>query len=74
MLTIQGQLTNGRVRLLYFKIFPGTSPLDELNEITQVVKNYDMKMAMFMGGDAGVESTPGVGTTVTVRLPRSTGT
>jgi hypothetical protein len=53
VLTIQGQLTSGRTRLLYFKIFPGTSPLDELNEITQVVKNYDMKMSMFMGGDAG---------------------
>jgi hypothetical protein len=53
VLTIQGQLTSGRVRLLYFKIFPGTSPLEELNEITQVVKNYDMKMTMFMGGDAG---------------------
>jgi hypothetical protein len=53
VLTVQGQLTSGRVRLLYFKIFPGTSPLEELNEITQVVKNYDGKFAMFMGGDAG---------------------
>jgi Phage terminase large subunit (GpA) len=53
VLTIQGQLTDGRIRVLYFKIFPGTAPLEELNEITAVVKNYDTKMTMFMGGDAG---------------------
>jgi hypothetical protein len=53
VVTIQGHLTNGRIRLLYFKIFPGTNPMDELNEITAVVKNYDSKMAMYMAGDAG---------------------
>jgi hypothetical protein len=53
VLTIQGQLTSGRIRLLYFKIFPGSAPMEEMNEITQTVKNYDSRGAMFMGGDAG---------------------
>lgn len=53
VLTIQGKLSNGKMRLLYFKIFPGTSPLEELNEITAAIKNYDSRMTMFMGGDAG---------------------
>lgn len=53
VLTIQGLTGSGRIRLLYFKIFPGTSPLEELNEISQVVRNYDSKQTMFMGGDAG---------------------
>lgn len=53
VLTILGKLHNGRTRLLFFKIFPGNAPLEEMGEITQLIKNYDGRMMMYMGGDAG---------------------
>lgn len=55
VLSIIGKLGLGRTRLLYYKIFPGTSPLQEFEEIFTTLMFYDKvtQYRMFIGGDAG---------------------
>jgi hypothetical protein len=55
VMTIIGKMGLGRTRLLYFKIFPGTSPLSEFEEIFETLALYDRTthFKMFIGGDAG---------------------
>lgn len=55
VLTIIGKLGLGRTRLLYHKIFPGTSPLQEFEEIFATLQMYDKvtQYRMWVGGDAG---------------------
>lgn len=53
VLTIQGWRTDGRVRLLNYKIFPGTGPVKELDEITALINHYDRIHPVFIAGDAG---------------------
>jgi len=58
VLVILGKLGIGRTRLLYFKIFPGTGPVEEIEEIIEVLTAYDRwaQNMMFIGADAGVGS------------------
>jgi hypothetical protein len=55
VMVILGRLGLGRTRVLYFKIFPGTSPLQEFEEIFDTLALYDKVThhKMFIGGDAG---------------------
>lgn len=53
VLSIMGWRSDGRVRLLYYRIFPGTGPVEEINEITRLIKNYDDRTPVFIVGDAG---------------------
>jgi hypothetical protein len=55
VLTILGKMGVGRTRLLYYRIFPGTSPVEEVNEILEVLMAYDRKAQglMYIGADAG---------------------
>lgn len=52
VLTVVGRLVNGTVRLLYYRIFPGTNPVSDLAEITNVLRAYDQGQMMIVG-DAG---------------------
>lgn len=55
VLTIIGKCGLGRTRLLYYKIFPGSSPVAEFEEIFETISYYDRvtQFRMFIGGDAG---------------------
>lgn len=55
VLTIIGKMGVGRTRLLYYKMFPGTSPVEEFEEMAEALKYYDActHYKMFIGADAG---------------------
>lgn len=53
VLVIIGRMPSGRIRLLYFRIFPGLHPVDENKEIRRVIANYDAGNQLLVGGDAG---------------------
>jgi len=53
VLVIIGRMPSGKIRLLYFKIFPGLHPVDENTEIRRIIKNYDANNQVLVGGDAG---------------------
>lgn len=55
VLTILGKMGLGKTRLLYYKIFPGTSPVEEIEEIISVLQEYDRitDHTMIIGADAG---------------------
>lgn len=53
VIVVLGLLANNRIRLLYFKIFPGTSPSEEFAEIRGIIANYDRVFPVMVGGDAG---------------------
>jgi len=53
VITIQGWRPDGRIRLLNYKIFPGTGPVQEMEEIVTLIKHYDRISPVFIVGDAG---------------------
>lgn len=53
VLVILGRLSSGRIRILYFKIFPGIHAVQENEEIRTVLKAYDAGGQLLVGGDAG---------------------
>jgi len=55
VLTIIGKMGIGRTRLLYYKMFPGTSPVEEFEEMAEALRYYDecTHYQMFIGADAG---------------------
>ena len=53
VLVILGLLSSGKIRVLYFKMFPGVHPVDENAEIRRVIANYDAGNQLLVGGDAG---------------------
>jgi hypothetical protein len=48
---IIGRKKNGGYRSLYYKIFPGANPVDEVEEIEMIIKKYSM--CKLIGCDAG---------------------
>lgn len=53
VLIILGRLSTGKMRVLFFKIFPGIHAVEENKEIIRIIKNYDVGQACLVGGDAG---------------------
>lgn len=59
VLTILGKVGNtGKLRLLYFKIFPGTNPVDEVQEIGNTLQMYNIDGTLLIGGDRGEGNMP----------------
>lgn len=59
VLAILGQIAHSpRYRLLYYKIFPGTSPVDEVNEIANTLQMYNVNDTMVVGVDRGEGNMP----------------
>lgn len=52
ILTVIGRAL-GINRLMYYKIFPGTNPVDEVNEIYSILQMYNLNDALYIGCDAG---------------------
>lgn len=53
VVVILGKLSSGGYRVLFFKIFSGLHPVKENEEIVAILKNYDIKGHLMIGGDAG---------------------
>lgn len=53
VLVVLGRLASGRLRVLYFKVFPGLHAVQENEEIRTVLRAYDMGGQLLVGGDAG---------------------
>lgn len=52
-LCVLGRTSAGKLRVLYFKIFPGVHAVAENAEIRSVLKNYDAGGQLLVGGDSG---------------------
>lgn len=48
----------GKLRVLYYKIFPGTSPVEEVNEIAGVLQQYNRNGQLMVGVDRGEGNMP----------------
>jgi len=55
VLTIIGRVngTEGKNRLLYYKMLPGLNPVDEVNEIFQTIQKNNTNEGIIVGCDAG---------------------
>lgn len=53
VLVILGRLTNGKHRVLYYKIWAGVHAVQENEEIRKVIANYAARYQLLVGGDAG---------------------
>lgn len=58
VLVIVGLTLDGRIRVMNYKVFPGTGPQEEINQITTLIKNYDRHHPVFIVGDAGEGNSP----------------
>lgn len=50
---VLGLLSNGKIRVLYYRIFSGLHAVDENAEIRRVLANFDAGHQLLVGGDAG---------------------
>lgn len=53
VLTIQGIKADGRIRLLHYAMFPGTSAEQDVMQIITLLQHYDRVMPLWVAGDAG---------------------
>ena len=53
VLVILGLLSSGKIRVLYFRVFPGVHAVEENAAIRRILKNYDAGNQLLVGGDAG---------------------